>query len=99
MRKLLSRLLERIDERSREPRASFSIAGFEKDGRIKVEFSWNSAFIKKIKELGFQAETDEDTVQLFFYASSMRPLSLYSEDGNVLSSEHPKLGEKNIIVK
>jgi hypothetical protein len=82
-------------EASSEPWASFEIAGFEPDGRIKIKFNWNQEFIRRIKAIGFEAETDEDTVQLFFYTSSMRPMNLASdpEDNMVQSSTHPQLSQ------
>jgi hypothetical protein len=82
-------------EASSVPWASFEIADFESGERIKVKFNWNPAFINRIKELGFQAETDEDTVQLFFYTASMRPTQLAGtgdpEDDAVQSTSHPLL--------
>jgi hypothetical protein len=66
--------------RAAAPWASFEVVGFDDGGQIRVEFDWNDAFINKIKALGFQAETDEDCVQLFFYASSMKPTSLNAND-------------------
>lgn len=64
------------------PWAMFEVIGFENDGRVKVEFNWNDAFIAKLDELGFTAETEEDTVQLFFYASQMQPAHLASIGGD-----------------
>ena len=81
-----------------EPWAVFEVAGFEADGRIKVSFNWNSAFVKKIHELGFQAETEEDSVQLFFYASQMKPTQLSGGDDTVQSETHPQLsGQQNVL--
>lgn len=84
-------------EASTSPWAAFEINGFEEDGRIKVDFSWNNSFIKKIKDMGFQAETDEDCVQLFFFTSSMRPVNLAEDpsDDAVQSSSHPNLSSIN----
>jgi hypothetical protein len=82
-------------EASDKPWASFEVGGFEDDGRIKIKFNWNQTFIEKIKGLGFEAETDEDTVQLFFYTSSMRPTHLAGDpqDDAVQSSTHPQLSQ------
>ena len=78
------------------PWATFEITGFDENG-IKVEFNWNAAFIAKIRELGFDAETEEDCVQLFFYTSQMRPAMLAGDDP-VQSTEHPTLsGQQNVI--
>jgi hypothetical protein len=73
--------------------ASFEIDGFEPDGRVAIKMKWNPAFITHLKSLGFEAETEEDTVQLFFYASSMRPTHLASDpqDDAVQSAAHPGL--------
>lgn len=78
------------------PWAMFEVVGFQNDGQIKVEFNWNRAFIKKLDELGFTAETEEDTVQLFFYASQMRPthLELAGGDESVQSEDLPQLGNR-----
>jgi hypothetical protein len=100
MRKLVASLLEKLDARSKTPRASFTINGFEPDGRIKVQFTWNKAFVEKIQALGFEAETEEDCVQLFFFASAMRPMQLSVGDDPVQSSSHPTLsGQQNVIMQ
>jgi len=101
VRKLLQRLIDRFNEKSDIPRASFSIDGIEDDGRIKVALYWNKAFIKKIRSMGFEAETEEDCVQLFFYTSMMRPVQLAGDlaDEAVQSSVHPQLSSiKNEFV-
>lgn len=80
------------------PWAVFEITGFETDGRVKVEFAWNSTFITKIRELGFHAETEDDSVQLFFYASQMRPSDLSGGDQPSQSDQHPQLsGAQNVL--
>ena len=82
------------------PWACFEVTGFEKDGRVKVEFNWNQPFIKQIKELGFHAETDEDSVQLFFYASQLKPTELSGGDDSVQSEGHPQLSsQQNVLVR
>lgn len=83
-------------ETQEDPWACFEIEGFESDGRIKVKFNWNQPFIDKIKQLGFEAETDDDCVQLFFYTSSMRPTQLSEDNHN--PSEHPNLDTGNRVV-
>ena len=85
-------------EAAEEPWAVFEVMGFEEDGRIKVSFNWNSAFITKIHALGFQAETEEDSVQLFFYASQMKPTELAGGDNGVGTDAHPQLsGQQNLL--
>lgn len=81
-------------EASDQPWAMFEIKDFPADGQIKVEFNWNKAFITRINGLGFQAENEQDTVQLFFYASQMKPQSLADEGGDddaAQSDNHPTL--------
>ena len=92
VRKLLEKLLDKRREASSEPWASFEVTGFEEDGRIKVQTNWNSAFIAKIYELGFKAETEEDSVQLFFYTAQARPTEFDGADEDpAVSSGHPNL--------
>lgn len=84
------------------PWAMFEVVGFGKDGQIKVEFNWNDAFIHKLDELGFTAETEEDTVQLFFYASQMKPthLAVAGGDETVQSEDLPQLSDNtNRVVR
>ncbi len=73
------------------PWAMFEVMGFEPNGQIRVEFNWNETFIKRIQELGFHAETPEDSVQLFFYASQMKPTELSGGDDTVQADETPQL--------
>jgi hypothetical protein len=86
-------------ELTKTPWAMFEVIGFEDDGKIKVEFNWNDAFIKRLESLGFVAETPEDSVQLFFYTAQMRPTSL-DGDTAVQSDDLPTLSSPvNRIVK
>lgn len=81
-------------EASDQPWAMFEIKDFPADGQIKVEFNWNKAFITRINGLGFQAENEQDTVQLFFYASQMKPQDLADQGGDddaAQSVMHPSL--------
>lgn len=99
MKRFLRWALERSMSRQATPWATFEVAGFEEDGRIKVQFNWNRAFIDKARQLGFQAETEDDVVQLFFYASTMRPTELSGGDEPVQSEAHPTLsGMQNTII-
>lgn len=82
----------------KDPRASFTITGFEQD-RIRVEFDWNDSFIEAVHRLGFVAETDEDTVQMFFYASSMRPTGIPSETQDLSAPEVRLAHESNRLVE
>ncbi len=84
------------------PWAMFEVVGFTKDGQIKVEFNWNDAFITKLDQLGFTAETEEDTVQLFFYTSQMRPthLAMVGGDEGAQTEDLPQLSnDANRVVR
>lgn len=88
----LQKILTKRRDKSEEPWAAFEILGFEQDGRIKVTTSWNKAFINKIHELGFHAETEDDSVQLFFYTAQSRPTSMNgAEEDPAVSTGHPNL--------
>lgn len=92
VKKLLERALDWRRNASPEPWASFEVTGFEDDGRIKVQTNWNDAFIEKIYDLGFKAETEEDSVQLFFYTAQARPTEFDGVDVDEAVSEgHPNL--------
>lgn len=98
MKKLIRRLFSR-SMRTGEPWAMLEVESFEADGRIKMSFDYNEAFVAKIKSLGFEAETDEDCVQLFFVASALRPAEL-AGDTPVQSSEHPNLSsQQNVLIQ
>lgn len=77
------------------PWACFEIVAFEDDGQVKVDFNWNDAFIKKINSHGFQAETEQDSVQLFFYTAQMRPTQISNMGGDqtVQSENHPGMSD------
>lgn len=84
-------------EKSKEPWALFEIVGFEPDGRVKVQFNWNSAFIAKLKTIGFDAETEDDAVQLFFYTSQMRPTELSGVDVDTAVEDLPHISGANLV--
>lgn len=92
VKKLLEKLLDNRRNASKEPWASFEVTGFEDDGRIKVQTNWNDAFIQQIHALGFKAETEEDSVQLFFYTAQARPTEFDGgEEDPAVSEGHPNL--------
>lgn len=92
VKELLQKALNWRHNADAEPWASFEVIGFEEDGRIKVNTNWNDAFVKKINALGFQAETEDDSVQLFFYTCMARPTELDGvEEDSAISNGHPNL--------
>lgn len=73
------------------PWAMFEVDGLEGEGgQVAVRFSWNQPFLERIRAMGFQGETAEDCVQLFFYASQMRPTEL-ADDAPVQPDDLPYL--------
>ena len=80
--------------------AMLEVQQFENDGRIKMAFDYNDAFIAKIKSLGFDAGTDEECVQLFFVTSALRPEALVSGDDVVQPDAHPALSsQQNVLMQ
>lgn len=99
VRSLIRKLFSRVHQKIAEPWACLEVMDFEADGRVKMQFDFNPAFVKKINELGFQAETPEDSVQLFFLASALRPLGMEGND-MVQPDEAPNLSSpQNILMK
>ena len=64
---------------------------------LKSNLTGMTRSLKTINALGFVAETEEDTVQLFFYASSMRPTEL-SEEIQDLSAPEVQLTRDTVRV-
>ena len=48
-----------------EPRLDVLHSGIDEDGRIKMKLDWNTAFIRHLNENGIQAETEEETIQIY----------------------------------
>lgn len=96
----LKNLFRKKEDKKTGPWASFEVIGFEEDGRIKIGMDWNAEFITKVKALGFEAETEQDIVQLFFYTSQLRPMTLGDpEEDPVQSDEHPNLSSQNQLIR
>jgi len=93
------RRFSRSQARIKDPWAMLEVQAIEDDGRVKMAFDYNAAFLDKVKAMGFQAETDEDTVQLFFMASGLRPVALSGGDEAVQSSEHPGLAQPQNVLR
>ena len=99
MLKLFKKLYFFFQTRSDAPWASFEVGEIGENGQMKVDFNWNKSFITTLNELGFKSETEEDTVQLFFFASQMRPESLIQDESPVASDSHPQLSNKQNFFK
>jgi hypothetical protein len=100
VRAWIRRLFSSSQRKLKQPWAVLEIEAFEEDGRIKLAFDYNPAFIEKIHALGFHAETDEDSVQLFFLTSALRPMALSEGDEAVQSMEVPSLSSpQNVLMQ
>jgi hypothetical protein len=93
--KLIRKLFTSQQEKSKEPWASFEISNVDKSGRAQVSFAWNQAFLTYIHAQGVQAETDEESVQLFFMMARMSPeeQAMLGGDEPVQSAAHPNLSQ------
>lgn len=100
VKKWIRSLFSRAMRKAEAPWAMLEIEAFEVDGRVRVSFDYNDAFVQKVKDLGFQAETDEDTVQLFFLTAGLRPTQLMAGDAAVQPDAHPNLSsQQNVLVQ
>lgn len=100
VKKLIKSLFGRVMRSQASPWAILEVQEFAHDGRVKMSFDYNQAFVEKVKSLGFQAETDEDTVQLFFMTSALRPIQLMAGDEAVQSDAHPSLSSpQNVLIQ
>lgn len=100
VRNLLQRLYSTASARSTKPWAVLEVQDIEDGGRVKIGFDYNKAFIERVKKMGFHAETDEETVQLFFMASALRPITLAGGDAAVQPDAHPQLSSnQNTLVQ
>jgi hypothetical protein len=101
-RSWLIRLKEKLVAHSPKPWACFETTGPGADGRIEFSISWNVEFIKQLRSAGFEAETEEAMVQMFFVSARMIPENpLLNEDDDTINPEAmPRLtSEANILRK
>lgn len=100
VRGLFQKLYSAVSSRSKTPWAVLEIQDIEGSGRVKIGFDYNKAFIERVKKMGFHAETEEETVQLFFMASALRPITLGGGDEAVQPEAHPQLSvNQNTLVQ
>jgi hypothetical protein len=79
---------EKLKNLSKKPWANLVLNGIV-DGKVKFELRYNKAFLKNLKEHGYEGATDEEVVQTFLFGSFIVPQFLVDQ---VVSSEHPDLG-------
>lgn len=96
----MQKLYSAVSARSKTPWAVLEVQDIEENGRVKIGFDYNKSFVERVKKMGFHAETDEETVQLFFMASALRPITLAGGDAAVQSDAHPQLSSnQNTLVQ
>lgn len=96
-RSFLTKLQEIIHKKSKKPWASFETSGPTPDGRVEFTISWNDAFIDILKKAGYDGQTEEEMVQLFYISTQMIPESMMNDD-TVNPSATPNLtNEANIL--
>lgn len=102
-RSFLIRLKEKLVARSSKPWACFETTGPSADGRIAFSISWNMEFIKQLRAAGFEGDTEEAMVQMFFVSSRMIPeeiLTDIGDDDTINPEAMPRLtSEANILKK
>ena len=53
---------------SKSPWLEIISEGIEPDGRVRLEFDWNTAFIEHIREHGFVGHNEEECVKMYVEA-------------------------------
>jgi hypothetical protein len=76
----LVRFKEWWSKTSKKPWACFETCGPSDDGILEFSISWNNAFIRKLKEMGYTGGNDEEIVQLFFLSTRVLPENLIGDD-------------------
>ena len=89
IRKLLLWLLDKTQQKSKEPFGAYFTSGITEDGQAPIQFIWNKAFVENIRKYGYETETEEETVELFYLAT--RPAQYVPGEDPVQSEEHPRL--------
>jgi hypothetical protein len=86
-------LVEKLKKNKKEPWACFETTGVSAEGRVAFSISWNEAFIENLHKYGFIGQTDEESVQLFFLHSRMRPEELAGipDDQGAIAEATPEL--------
>lgn len=86
-------------KRSSKPWACFETDGPSADGRLEFSISWNTAFVEKLKQLGYTGGNEEELVHLFFLSTRVFPENMMLED-TVNPDQMPHLSsEANILRK
>lgn len=72
---------------SKKPWACFETPGAKASGILEFSISWNDAFIEKLKEQGYVADSEEEMVQMFFLSTRVLPENLMVGDSDAVNPE------------
>lgn len=92
----LVKLKEWFSKWSKKPWAAFETAGPSRDGILEFSISWNPAFVSNLRQLGYDGNTDEEVVQLFFLSTRVLPENLLqpAADNAVNPDAMPRLSSE-----
>jgi hypothetical protein len=101
VRKLLLWLLDKTQQKAKEPFGAYFTVGIQPNGQAPIQFMWNSAFIQNLEQYGYQCATEEETIELFYVAT--RPTNSLIKEPEVQqainSDAHPMLSDPSNIIR
>lgn len=97
-RGFLTSLKEFLRKRSKKPWAAFETSGPDAEGRLEFTMSWNNSFVNRLKSVGYEADSEEEMVQMFFISTAMIPENLVGDD-SINPSSMPKLSSEANYLK
>ena len=89
----------RVNKRhSDKPYIEIISEGIDPMGRVRMEFDWNPAFIRELRDNGFRGDTEEDIVHNWFTTITISRAADFLEEDDELAlrtkinpAEHPDL--------
>lgn len=90
IRKILIWLLDKSQQHNKEPFGCYFTSGIH-NGQAPIQFVWNKAFIDNLRMAGYECETEEETVELFYVATRPTPQQYEDLEESVNSDDHPRL--------
>lgn len=82
---------------SRKPWMEFTTDGVIKDGMVKLEFDWNTAFINELRKNGFTGMSEEEIVESYMSSFTKELHDPEVPEPAPISSAHPKLSKDNVV--
>jgi hypothetical protein len=86
-------------KRSKKPWVEIVSDGIE-DGQVKLEFEWNDAFIKEIRDHGFVGHTEEECIQQWLEALTRQTTQEIEEEvvDHPSPENHPSLSSGHRLI-